>query len=105
MKKAIRHTPKPLTLDEKDRLAGTGKEIDYLRALRKPLLKAFDIYKSNVYYGIIEETQEEHNAILQWYHTLLDIEGTAPVILADGSPMTAEEAIRNIPEKIKRYIK
>ena len=30
-----------------------------IRQLRKPLLKAFDIYKANLYYGIEKETEEE----------------------------------------------
>ena len=101
MKKAIRHTPKPLTLEEKDRLTGTGKELDYLRALRKPLLKAFDIYKSNVYYGVIAETEEEHAEVLAWYAALLDIGNTN----AKARTMTAESAIQNVPAGVRRYLK
>ena len=101
MKKAIRHTPKPLTLDEKDRLVGTGKEIDYLRALRKPLLQAFDIYKSNVYYGVVTETEEEHAEVLAWYAALLDIGDTN----AKARTMTAEGAIQNVPAGVRRYLK
>lgn len=101
MKKAIRYKPQPLKLEEKDRLTGTGKELDYLRALRKPLLQAFDIYKSNVYYGVITETEEEHAEVLAWYAALLDIGGTN----AKARTMTAEGAIQNVPAGVRRYLK
>ena len=60
------------------------------RSLREPLLKAFDIYKSNVYYGIITETAEEHTAILSWYKNLLDLK---------------ESALGNVPKKVEEYLK
>lgn len=101
MKKAIRYKPQPLKLEEKDRLTGTGKELDYLRALRKPLLQAFDIYKSNVYYGVITETEEEHAEVLAWYAALLDIGNTN----AKARTMTAEGAIQNVPAGVRRYLK
>lgn len=101
MKKAIRYKPQPLKLEEKDRLTGTGKELDYLRALRKPLLQAFDIYKSNVYYGVVAETEEEHAEVLAWYAALLDI-GNAN---AKARTMTAESAIQNVPAGVRRYLK
>lgn len=60
------------------------------RSLREPLLKAFDIYKSNVYYGIVTETAEEHNTVLNWYQNLCDLK---------------EEALINIPENVKKYLR
>lgn len=101
MKKAIRYKPQPLKLEEKDRLTGTGKELDYLRALRKPLLQAFDIYKSNVYYGVVAETEEEHAEVLAWYAALLDIGNTN----TKARTMTAEGAIQNVPAGVRRYLK
>ena len=59
------------------------------RSLREPLLKAFDIYKSNVNYGIEIETIEENSEIVYWYRKLLDLE---------------ESALENIPKKIARYL-
>ena len=59
------------------------------RGLREPLLKAFDIYKSNVNYGIEIETIEENSEIVYWYRKLLDLE---------------ESALENIPKKISRYL-
>ena len=50
-----------------EQLQDTSIYIEALRRLREPLLKAFDIYKSNVYYGVINETEEEHQQILNWY--------------------------------------
>lgn len=102
MKKAIRYKPQPLKLEEKDRLTGTGKELDYLRALRKPLLQAFDIYKSNVYYGVVTETEEEHAEIVEWYRTLLGIGEINPL---SRSFETVDEAIRNVPAGVRRYLK
>jgi hypothetical protein len=60
-----------------------------LRAQREPILKAFDIYKTNVQYGIDTETAEEHLIIIMWYQDLLDLK---------------ESAFINIPDKIKRYM-
>lgn len=60
------------------------------RQLREKLLSAFDIYKSNVYYGILTETEEEREGVLEWYQDLCDLE---------------ENALKVVPEKIKRYIK
>ena len=101
MKKAIRYKPQPLKLEEKDRLTGKWKELDSLRELRKPLLQAFDIYKSNVYYGVVAETEEEHAEVLAWYAALLDIGNTN----AKARTMTAEGAIQNVPAGIRRYLK
>lgn len=62
---------------------------NYLRQKRKPLLQAFDIHKTNVFYGICIETEEEHKLILDWYYDLLDLK---------------ESAIDNPPEHIKKHL-
>ncbi len=48
-----------------------------LRQLRRPALNAFDIYKSNVLYGVREETPEEKAEVLAWYRAALDLEQEA----------------------------
>lgn len=60
-----------------------------LRVKREKLLEAFDIYKSNVNYGAITETEQEHEAIISWYHRILDLD---------------EDAIDNVPEKVAQYL-
>ena len=61
-----------------------------IRQLRKPLLEAFDIYKSNIAYGVEQETTEDRIVIMDWYQDLLDKKETALV---------------NVPLKIQRYLK
>ena len=58
-------------------LLGTGAEVEAIRQLRRPLLSAFDIYKGNVLYGVIEETDAEREEVLRWYHALLAREAWA----------------------------
>lgn len=79
-----------VTQAELPELKGAAVEGLAIRQLRKPLLAAFDIYKSNVYYGVITETENEHAAVLAWYQDLCDLQ------LA---------ALENVPEKVKRYLK
>jgi hypothetical protein len=62
---------------------------DGIRQLRKPLLEAFDVYKSNIAYGVETETESERLIIMTWYKKLLDKDKTALV---------------NIPQKIQRYL-
>ena len=78
------------TLKSNDLSILNGHEADGIRQLRKPLLEAFDVYKSNIVYGIETETEEERLVIIEWYQKLLDKDKTA---------------INNIPAKILRYIK
>ncbi|MBQ9103540.1 MAG: hypothetical protein IJY57_00435 [Clostridia bacterium] len=59
------------------------------RSLREPLLKAFDIYKSNVAYGVVVESEEENEKIKKWYNSLLDLN---------------ESALKVIPSGIKKYL-
>lgn len=72
-----------------DDLINTQEINSIIRQLRKPLLEAFDIYKTNVAYGIEVETDEEKEHILAWYNNLLD---------------KNVDALRNIPNKILRYL-
>ena len=65
------------------------KTDDGVRQLRKPLLEVFDIYKSNIAYGVESETEEERAEILSWYQRLLDKD---------------KSALETIPDKIKRYL-
>ena len=59
------------------------------REIRADLLRAFDKYKTNVQYGIEQESQEAKEEIMQWYKDLLDLQGVA---------------FENIPERVKYYL-
>lgn len=63
------------------------EKLNILRVKREPLLKAFDIYKSNVNYGI--EADSNRTKILKWYKAILDLD---------------EEAISNPPYEIRMYM-
>ena len=71
-------------------LRATEEVLEAKRQLREPILRAFDIYKSNVYYGVVTETDAEHYEILYWYQLLLDLD---------------EYALNNVPKAIAKYIK
>lgn len=60
-----------------------------LRSEREEILRAFDIYKTNVLYGIEQETEEEKVEIINWYNELLDLNSSA---------------FDNISAKITRYL-
>lgn len=62
---------------------------DTLRAKRKPLLEAFDIYKSNVNYGLIEETESQKAQIKAWYLSALDLD---------------TQALENVPSEVLKYV-
>lgn len=62
-----------------------------LRAMRVPLLKAFDVYKSSVAYGTEIETEEQRVKMMTWYNLLLAL---------DEDAMKEE----NIPERVKYYL-
>lgn len=66
-----------------------GTYSNYYRSIRKRLLQAFDIYKTNVIYGIINESEEQKKEVLKWYKNILDLE---------------ENSLDNVPECIKRYL-
>ena len=67
-----------------------------LRQERARVFKAFDIYKQNVNYGLVEENEQEHENIKNWYNAFLD--------LTDNGIIQAKNAIENVPEKVKKYL-
>jgi hypothetical protein len=81
---------KKLTLSHISKLKEEEHILKTKRLIREPLLSAFDIYKSNVYYGVIEESEEEKAVVLTWYKDLCDLK---------------ESAISNVPQKILKYVK
>lgn len=60
-----------------------------LRAKRFPLLKAFDVYKCSVAYGVEFEGDKQREEIIKWYNAIKDLD---------------EDAINNVPDKIKYYL-
>lgn len=62
-----------------------------LRQTRSTILQAFDKYKTNVVYGILDETPETKQKITKWYKSMLNLE---PEAFKD----------ENIPEEIKYYL-
>ena len=65
------------------------QRINVLRMKREPLLKAFDIYKSNLIVGAISLSDDEKQQVIDWYNLILNLD---------------EEAINNPPTAISRYI-
>lgn len=63
--------------------------LNILRAKREPLLKAFDIYKSNLIVGAITLHEDEKQQVITWYNLILDLD---------------EDAINNPPQVILRYL-
>ena len=78
-----------LNLEKKERI--NKSKLNQLRNKRKPLLEAFDKYKSNVNYGIVVEDEETRAKIVSWYSDLLNLVEIA-----------FEE--ENIPSEIKYYL-
>lgn len=70
-------------------LRETSEYKDAKRQLREPLLKAFDVYKTNVYYGVVTETEREKAEIIEWYNAMCDLK---------------EWAIEKVPDKVRRYV-
>lgn len=54
---------------------GMIKKQEQFRDFRSRHFAAFDIYKSNIDYGIIEETEEERQEIISWYMLMLEFPG------------------------------
>ncbi len=48
----------------------TAKKMEF-RAFREAQFTAFDIYKSNIFYGVINESQEQHEEVIEWYDYML----------------------------------
>lgn len=67
-----------------------------IRTLRRRYLNAFDIYKSNVEYGIVSETDEQHQLVLDWYNQLLNI---TDLVTAESIPEFPE-----VPNCVKQYL-
>ena len=65
------------------------KHQNELRQVRANLFKAFDIYKSNVEYGVLTETEQKHNEIVEWYSKCLELD---------------ENAIENYPSELEKYL-
>lgn len=65
------------------------RDLNILRAKREPLLKAFDIYKSNLLVGAISLSEDEKQEVITWYNLILDLDA---------------DAISNPPEVISKYI-
>lgn len=63
---------------------------DVLRNKRAKLFKAFDIYKENVNYGLVVETEETHSKLASWYLACLELD---------------YEAITNYPNELEKYLK
>lgn len=63
---------------------------EILRMERERLFKAFDIYKANVRYGVVGESDEEHTRITEWYRKALDLDANA---------------IRDYPIVLNRYLR
>lgn len=64
-------------------------ELNQLRKKREPLLKAFDIYKTNLIVGAISLSDEEKQQVIDWYNLILDLN---------------EEAINNPPDVVSKYL-
>ena len=64
-----------ITYTLKENWENTLKErkLKQLRNKRKPLLEAFDKYKSNVNYGVVTETETTREVIVTWYQGLLNL--------------------------------
>ena len=70
-------------------LENAKRNIEVLRNKRARLFKAFDIYKENVNYGLIQEDEETHNKLTAWYLNCLELD---------------YESITNCPSEIERYL-
>jgi len=62
---------------------------EVLRKERAKLFKAFDIYKQNVAYGLIQEDEETHNRLTSWYQLCLELN---------------YDAINTCPSELERYL-
>lgn len=77
-------------LDVEDAVKVQGQEkLNLLRSVRKDLLKAFDVYKTNVSFGILLQTELEIAVAKKWYEKLLDLN---------------EDAFLDIPSQISKYL-
>lgn len=68
-----------------------NKKIEEFRTFRRIQFQMFDIYKSNVEYGIISETEDVKQDIINWYNHMLNFptlitEETYEVIIFPETP-------------------
>lgn len=56
---------------------------------KQDLLKAFEKYKNDVFYGEIQESKESHNQVLEWYKNMMNFD---------------EFALSNPPVEIVKYL-
>lgn len=68
------------------------------RSFRQKQFSAFDIYKSNIDYGIIEETEEEREEIISWYMLMLEF----PEYITEENYETIE--FPETPAAIRSYL-
>ena len=71
---------------------------DLFRGFRKAQFTAFDIYKSNVEYGIEVEDELRRTEILSWYNTMLDF----PDQINENNYITITYPVT--PECIRKYL-
>jgi len=62
---------------------------ELLRAKRKRLFRAFDIFKGNTYLGIVNVSEERKTEIIAWYQKALDLDA---------------DAINNYPQELNKYL-
>ncbi len=62
----------------------------FLRQIRSEQLKAFDILKTNVNFGIDKLSEKEKEEVMNWYNQALDL---------------SENAILKTPDVLKKYVK
>ena len=79
--------------NQPDPLEENLKEV---RRARARYLKAFDIYKSNVTYGVESESEEQKAEVLAWYAVLLDI---TELVTAESIPDFPET-----PARVAKYL-
>lgn len=70
------------------------RKTDHFREYRKQVFKAFDIYKSNVQYGLEFETEEERLEMITWYNNMKNF--TNQINIINQYP--------TLPDKLKYYI-
>lgn len=70
------------------------KKLAAFKNYRLQVFKAYDIYKTNVIYGLEKETAEERQELLSWYNAMKDY----------PSRIETEKEFPQIPEKISYYL-
>lgn len=82
---------RPINADDLSNLSCAKEEVykDAKRQLRKPILKAMDVYKTNVMFGEETNSLMENQSIREYKKRLLALD---------------EGALKEIPQKIKYYM-